>query len=153
MKMSFFSFFPFSNISVNRSLNFRKKCHDMLLYMVLGWKIYHRKSWRQFHVFMKKGLGRFMPYNSLKVEVQLAVLSLVLITLLIRMGCIICQLRLQWLLGCLLTPRMVLGSTATGMWMVVLDRGSVTRVGNITPRQLYTILKWKGHLPVSSFAC
>lgn len=112
-----------SNIFTPSRLRSRRKCPDMLLYMVLVWKHYQWRNWRHWPVSMKKGLGRFMPSNSTK-GVQLAVLLWALTPFSTPMGCTLLH-HLQWLLDCpLLSFQMVLGSTAMGMWMGQLDPGS-----------------------------
>lgn len=119
MRLCFFC----SNIFTLLRHRFKTKCHDMPLFMVLDWKLYQWRSWRQYHAFTRKVLGRFMSSNSVR-GVLLPVLSWAPTPYLTIMGCILLH-PLQWLLVC---PRhsfqMVLASTAMDMWMVQLHHGS-----------------------------
>lgn len=114
-----------SNIFTPWRLHSRKKCHDMPLFMVLAWKLFQWMNWIHCHVYMRKGSGRSMPFNSGK-GVQPALLMWAPTPFHTIMGYTLLH-HLRWLSDCLLhLYRMGLGSTAMGMWMVPLVPGSTT---------------------------
>jgi hypothetical protein len=97
------------------------KWPGMPLFTELDWKLYQCRSWRLYHVFMRKVSGRFMPSNSAR-GVLPPVLMWAPTPYPTIMDCIL-LLHLQWQLDCLHWFQMVSGSTTMDSWMEQLVHG------------------------------